>query len=141
MTQSRQYYFNKINRLYLAQLLYQVLQGEVFMIDLILHLLCLGAVIFMVARTLPGIYVDSYGTCVMVAIVYGLINITLGTLLKLLGLPFIIITLGLFLIIINTFLLWLTDLLLEDFEIEDIGTTFVAALLITFADTILGLIF
>lgn len=111
------------------------------MIDLILHLLCLGAVIFMVARTLPGIYVDSYGTCVMVAIVYGLINITLGTLLKLLGLPFVIITLGVFLIIINTFLLWLTDQLLEDFEIEDIGTTFVAALIITFADTILALIF
>ncbi|MBT5700520.1 MAG: phage holin family protein [Pseudomonadales bacterium] len=111
------------------------------MLDLILHLMCLGAVILLIARSLPGMHVDSYGTSVMVAIVYGLINITLGFILKLLGLPFIIITMGVFLILINAFLLWITDQLLEDFEIEGIGTTFIAALLITITDTILAIIF
>ncbi len=111
------------------------------MIDLILHLLCLGAVIFLIAEVLPGFRVDSYGVAVMVAIVYALINVTLGTLLKIIGIPFIILTLGVFLIIINTFMLWITDQLLDDFEIEDIGTTFVAALLITISDTILAWIF
>ena len=111
------------------------------MLDLILHLMCLGAVILLIARSLPGVHVDSYGTSVMVAIVYGLINITLGFILKLLGLPFIIITMGVFLILINAFLLWITDQLLEDFEIEGIGTTFIAALLITITDTILAIIF
>ena len=111
------------------------------MIDLILHLLFLGAAILLISRTLPGMHVDSYGTSVMVAIVYGLINVTLGIVLKILGLPFIIITLGVFLVIINTFLLWLTDQLLDDFEIDDLGTTFVAALLITISDTILAIIF
>ena len=111
------------------------------MIDLILHMLCLGATILLIARVLPGVHVESYGTAVLVAVIYGLINVTLGTLLKLLGLPFVILTLGIFLIIINTFLLWLTDQLLEDFEIEDLGTTFIAALLITIADTVLALIF
>lgn len=111
------------------------------MIELILHILCLAAVIVGIARLLPGMYVESYGTSIIVAIVYGLINVTLGFVLKLLGLPFIIITLGVFLIVINTFLLWITDQLIEDFEIEDIGTTFVAALLITLADSILSWIF
>ena len=111
------------------------------MLDLILHLMCLGAVILLIARSLPGMHVDSYGTSVMVAIVYGLINITLGFILKLLGLPFIIITMGVFLILINAFLLWITDQLLEDFEIEGIGTTFIAALLITITDTKLAIIF
>lgn len=111
------------------------------MLDLILHLMCLGAVILLIARSLPGMHVDSYGTSVMVAIVYGLINITLGFILKLLGLPFIIITMGVFLILINAFLLWITDQLLEDFEIEGIGTTFIAALLITITDTILAMVF
>lgn len=111
------------------------------MIELILHILCLAAVIVGIAKLLPGMYVESYGTSILVAIVYGLINVTLGFVLKLLGLPFIIITLGVFLIVINTFLLWITDQLIEDFEIEDIGTTFVAALLITLADSILGWIF
>ena len=116
-------------------------EGEVNVIELILHFVCLGGVILFLARTLPGIYAESYGTCLIVAVVYGLINVTLGTVLKLLGLPFIIITLGIFLVVINSFLLWLTDQLLDDFEIEDYGTTFVAALLITIADTILAWIF
>lgn len=111
------------------------------MIELILHILCLAAAIVGIAKLLPGMYVESYGTSVMVAVVYGLINVTLGFILKLLGLPFIIITLGVFLIVINTFLLWMTDQLIEDFEIEDIGTTFIAALLITLADSILSWIF
>ena len=108
------------------------------MIELILHILCLAAVIVGIASLLPGMYVESYGTSIIVAIVYGLINVTLGVVLKLLGLPFIIITLGVFLIVINTFLLWITDQLIEDFEIDDIGTTFIAALLITLADSILA---
>lgn len=111
------------------------------MIDLILHLVLLAVVIFFLAETLPGIYIDGFGTAVIVAIVYGLINITLGTVLKLLSIPFIIISVGVFLLFINAFLLWLTDQLIEDFEIEDIGTTFIAALVITLSDTLLAWIF
>ena len=111
------------------------------MIELILHLLCLAAVIFMVARLLPGVECGSYGTALLVAIVYSLINVTLGILLKILSIPFIIVTLGIFLIVINTFLLWLTDRLLSNFYIDGIGTTFIVALIITFAEFILDAIF
>jgi len=102
---------------------------------LILHLLLLAGVIFAMARAMPGIHIAGYGTALLVAVIYGLINVTLGTLLKLLTIPFIIISIGVFLLLINTFLVWLTDQLLEDFEIEDMGTTFVAAVIITLADT------
>jgi putative membrane protein len=102
---------------------------------LLLHLLLLAGVIFTLARAMPGIHIAGYGTALLVAVIYGLINVTLGTLLKLLTIPFIIISIGVFLLLINTFLLWLTDQLLEDFEIEDMGTTFVAAVIITLADT------
>ncbi|MEX0942739.1 MAG: phage holin family protein [Pseudomonadales bacterium] len=107
------------------------------MIDLVLHFLLLGFVIFLIAESLPGIYVAGYGTAVGVAVVYGLINITLGTVFKILAIPLIVITFGIFLIVINTFLLWLTDELFEDFEIADMGTTFLAAILITLTDTTL----
>lgn len=108
------------------------------MIDLIVHFLVLGFVIFMLAETLPGMHVKSYGTAVLVAFVYSLINITLGTVLKILGIPFILLTLGLFLLVINTMLLWLTDKLMDSFEIDSMGVTFMAAIVITIADTILG---
>ncbi len=109
--------------------------------DLLLHILFLGGVIFLLAESLPGIRVGGYGTAIIVAIVYSLINVTLGTVLKFLSIPFVIITVGFFLIIINTFLLYLTDAILEDFEIEDMGTTFIAAIVITLSDTLLSWIF
>ena len=109
--------------------------------DLLLHILFLGGVIFLLAESLPGLRVDGYGTAIIVAVVYSLINVTLGTVLKFLSIPFVIITVGFFLIIINTFMLYLTDAILEDFEIEDMGTTFVAAIIITLSDTLLSWIF
>lgn len=108
------------------------------MVDLIIHFLLLGFVIFALAEMLPGMHVENYGTAVIVAVVYSLINITLGTVLKILGIPFIILTLGIFLLVINTFLLWLTDELMDSFEIDTKGATFVAALIITIADTVIG---
>jgi|TARA_B100000530_G_C15784542_1_gene418982 putative membrane protein len=111
------------------------------MIDLILHFLLLGAVILVLAGMLPGLRVEGYGTALMVAVLYVLINLTLGTVLMFVALPFMILTVGLFKLVINTFLLWITDQLIENFEIEDIGTTFIAAILITLSDTVLTWMF
>ena len=111
------------------------------MFDLITHFLLLGAVIFAVAEMMPGVEVRSYGTALLVAVIYGLINVTVGGALKLLALPFMILTLGLFTFIINTGLLWVTDKLIEDFEIEGIGTTVGAAVVITVTDTALDWVF
>ncbi len=108
------------------------------MIEIVLHVLLLAGFIFFIAERMPRVYVAGYGTAVLVAVVYGLINVTLGTVLKILSIPFIIVTVGLFLLLINTFLLWLTDALIEDFEIEDGATTFIVAVLITFADSLLA---
>ncbi|HCC45609.1 MAG TPA: phage holin family protein [Gammaproteobacteria bacterium] len=86
----------------------------------------------------PGVRVDSYGTALLETSIYGFINETLGATLKLLSLPFVILTLSVFLIVIDKFLLWLTDKILGNFEIDDHGTTFIAALLITSTGTLLA---
>lgn len=108
------------------------------MLELIAYVLLLALAILVIAESLPGVYIDGYGTAIVVAIVYGLINVTLGTVFKLLALPLIVITLGIFLFIINSFLLYLTDALVEDFDIDSYGTTLVAAILITLSDTAIG---
>ncbi|MDZ7684713.1 MAG: phage holin family protein [Gammaproteobacteria bacterium] len=105
------------------------------MLELVAYVLLLGLAILVIAESLPGVYIDGYGTAIVVAIVYGLINLTLGTVFKVLSLPLIVITLGLFLFVINSFLLYLTDALVEDFDIDGYGTTLVAAILITLSDT------
>ena len=105
---------------------------------ILVHMLLLGFAIFVIAQSLPGIRLKGFGTAIIVAVVYSLIDVILGSILKFLSIPFIFLTLGLFLLLINTFLLWLTDQLLEDFEIEDLGTTFIAAVLITVCNLAIG---
>jgi len=102
---------------------------------MLINLLILSVAVFLVANFLPGIQVKHFGTAIMVAIVYSLVNFFFGWLLVFLSLPFIVITFGLFKLVINAVLLWLTDKILDDFQIKDFFTTFIAALCITLVDS------
>ncbi len=111
------------------------------MIDILWNILLLSVSVFLVAQFLPGIRLKNFGTAVIVAVIYSLISYLIGWLLIILSLPFIIITFGLFKFVINGFLLLITDKMMEDFEIDGIGTTLLAAFLITIMDSILRWIF
>jgi putative membrane protein len=111
------------------------------MIHFLWNILLLSVAIFLVAELLPGIRLKNFGTAIIAAIVYSLINYLIGWLLVFLSLPFIIITFGLFKIVINALLLLITDKVIDDFEIDGIGTTFLAALLISIVDSLLHWIF
>ena len=104
-------------------------------------ILLLSLTVFLVARLLPGIHLKGFGTAVIVAVVYSLINYLFGWLLLLLTLPAVIITFGLFKFVINAFLLWITDKMIDDFKIEGFGTALIAAFLITLIDSALRWIF
>ena len=110
------------------------------MISAIIYILLLAVVIFVVAEILPGVQLAGYGTGIKVAIVYSIIHFLAFKLLVFLALPFIIITLGLFILVINAFLLWLTDLALDDFKIDGIGTTLLASILISLGSMVAKMI-
>jgi putative membrane protein len=110
-------------------------------VNILFHLLILSFVIVVIAEVVPGIKLKGFGTAIAVAVVYSLVNVVLGSILKVLSLPLIFLTLGLFMLVINTLMLWLTDQLIDDFEIKDMGTTFLAALLISVSDFLLDLVF
>lgn len=109
--------------------------------SIIWNILLLSVAVFVVAKFLPAIHVKNYETAVVIAIVYSVVNYLLGGLLTFLTLPFVILTFGLFKLVINAFLLWLTDKLVDDFHIDGMGTTLLAAVLITIVDSILHRIF
>lgn len=111
------------------------------MLNIVWNILLLSVAVFVVAKIIPGIHIKSFGTAIMVGVVYSVINFLLYKILIFLSLPVIFITLGLFVIIINAFLLWLTDLLIEDFEIKGFGTTIIASILISLCNMLLQWIF
>lgn len=109
--------------------------------SILFNILILSVAVFIVANFFPGIRIKNFMTAVIVAIVYSVINFLIGWLLVLITLPFMIITFGLFKLVINAALLWATDKMIEDFEIKDLFTTFIAALCITFVDSLLKWVF
>jgi len=107
----------------------------------LIHTMLLSGVIFFIAEMMQGIRLKSFFTAVIVAIVYSLIDVLLGTVLKVISFPFILLSLGLFVFLINAFMLWLTDQLIEDFEIQGVRTTMLAAIIITLANLVMGLFY
>ncbi len=111
------------------------------MLNILWNILLLSAAVFIVSKALPNIHIKSFWTAIGVAIVYSIINYLLRWLLVLVTLPVVFLTFGLFVFVINAFLLWLTDKLIEDFEIDNFATTLVAAFCITITNTVLKWIF
>ncbi|HTM08543.1 MAG TPA: phage holin family protein, partial [Verrucomicrobiae bacterium] len=72
---------------------------------LIVHWLLSALSILIVAHVVPGFEVRGFGTALIAAVVIGLVNATLGFVLKILTLPLTILTFGLFLLVINALMI------------------------------------
>jgi putative membrane protein len=71
------------------------------------------------AWLVEGIDYDSIWWLIFAALLFGLVNQFLRPLIILLTLPFVILTLGILLLFINAFMLWLTGAIVPDFEVAD----------------------
>ena len=70
-----------------------------------------------VAYLMPGVAVSSFGAALVAALVLGLINAVVRPVLVLLTLPVTLITLGLFIFVLNGLLFWMVGTWLEGFEV------------------------
>lgn len=91
------------------------------------------ALSFWVATALvPGIVVKGgFTTYLWVALLFGLLNATLGSLLKILTLPAVILTLGLFLVVVNAAILMLVARWSDQLDVESFWSAIFAALIIS----------
>lgn len=110
------------------------------MIVALLIRLAITAAAFAVAEAiLDGMEVSGgFGTYLWIALIFGLVNAIIGTILHLLALPLTILTFGLFAILVNAFLLEITDALTSKLTIDDFfWTTIWATLIIAIVSVIL----
>ena len=103
---------------------------------LIIRWLLLAAALLLVAHLYPGVTVASYGAAMVAALVLGLLNTLVRPLLVLLTLPVTLVTLGLFLFVINALMFWAASGVLDGFAVTGFG----AALLGSLIYSLLGLL-
>jgi putative membrane protein len=93
------------------------------------------------AWVFPGIHVDwSPGVYLLIAAVFAVVNLSLGTVLRLLTLPVMVLTLGLFALVVNTVLWVVTAWLMDSLRIDNLGAAFGGALVISVVRAILGFV-
>jgi putative membrane protein len=93
--------------------------------------------VLIVAYLLKGVTVDNSITALLVAFVLGLLNNFVKPILVLLTIPFTVFTLGLFLIVINVFIIYLVAEIVPGFHISGWFTAFIFGLLVSFFTAII----
>jgi putative membrane protein len=115
------------------------------MTRLILRLAINAVALWAAITYVPGIHADelSWPAILGLAFIFGLVNALLRPLIELLTCPFIILTLGLGTLLINTFLFWLTGLIGNNFDIgytvDGFWPAFLGALVVTIISVVLTL--
>ncbi len=103
----------------------------------LLRVLVNALAIILVASILPGIEVSGLVPAVAAGLLLGLINAFIRPILIFLTLPFTVVTLGLFLFVLNAFCLWLTSALVKGFVIRGFGWALLGSLIVTVVSWIL----
>jgi len=89
----------------------------------------LAAALLLVAHLYPGVSVQSFGSAMIAALVLGLFNAVLRPLLVVLTLPVTLLTLGLFLFVINALLFYWAATLLEGLSVRGFGAALIGSLI------------
>jgi putative membrane protein len=87
--------------------------------------------VFAAAYLLPGVYLASFTTAIVVAIVMGLLNLFLKPILVLLTIPLTIFTLGLFLLVINAIIVMVCSNLVHGFRVDGVVTALLFSVMVS----------
>ncbi|ACF46209.1 membrane protein of unknown function [Prosthecochloris aestuarii DSM 271] len=115
--------------------------NEKTMANILLLWLINALSVYATASLLSGISVRSFGAALLVALVLGLINALLKPVLIFFSIPFIVVTLGLFLLIINALMLQLAAAIVGGFYVSSFGWAVLGSIVISIVSWLLSSLF
>ncbi|MGH6992715.1 MAG: phage holin family protein [Caulobacteraceae bacterium] len=101
------------------------------MIRFILRAVAAGAGFWLAARIVPGVHAGSVGSLLAAGLVLGVINALVRPILVLLTLPLTLLTLGLFLLVVNGFTVWLVTVFIHGVRLANPLDAILTAVIIT----------
>jgi putative membrane protein len=104
--------------------------------NVLVRILITAILVLIIARFLPGVAVDSFSTSIVVAIVLALLNLIVKPVLVILTLPVTILTLGLFLLIINGLMIVLCTKIVDGFAVHSFFTAFLFSIILSISQSL-----
>jgi putative membrane protein len=106
-------------------------------VGFLLRLVVNAAALWVAAQLVPGMVVTGLTPLLLAALVLGLINAIVRPVLLILTLPLTLVTLGLFIFVLNAFCLWLTSRIVPGFEVQTFGAALLGALVVSIISWVL----
>lgn len=105
--------------------------------NFILKIILSAVAVLVIANFLPGVSVVNFTNAVIVAVVLALLKVTIKPLLIILTLPVTILTLGLFLLVINALIILLADNLIDGFHVTGFWVALLFSLILALFESVL----
>ena len=103
----------------------------------LIHWFLSAVALMVVTKVLPGIQVDTFGSALIAALVIGVVNVTVGVILKFILLPFAILTLGLVYLGVNGLMLKLASEFVPGFRVYGCTTAILGSVLMSIVSFLL----
>jgi putative membrane protein len=107
------------------------------MLRMLLHWVLTALAIWIVSQVVPGFVISGPGSALIAALVIGLINATIGLLLKIITFPLTILTLGVFWFVINAIIIELASAFVPGFHIMSFASAFWGGIVLSLVNMLL----
>lgn len=104
---------------------------------LLIRIVITSVLVLLISHFMTGVHVAGFVTALLVAVVLGLLNIFIKPIFVLLTLPFTIVTLGLFLLVINAIIILLCTNIVGGFSVDTFWTALLFSVVLSLSQSIL----
>ncbi len=105
--------------------------------NFIVRLLITAAAAYGLSKVLTGVHIDDFTTAIIFALVLGILNLLVKPILVILTIPVTIITLGLFLLVINAIIILIADKLMDGITIDGFWWALIFSLILSLVSSVL----
>jgi len=106
------------------------------LIEIIVQILITSVLLLVVAKIVSGIEIQDWGAAIFTAIVLGIVNAVVKPILIVLTIPITVLTLGLFLFVINALMLWMAGSLVSGVRIKGFWYALLGSVVLSILNTL-----
>ncbi|WP_338408050.1 phage holin family protein [uncultured Flavobacterium sp.] len=103
---------------------------------LLIRILITSALVLLIAYFMKGVMVENFETSLIVAVVLGLLNVFIKPILVILTLPATILTLGLFLFVVNAIIILLCSNIVGGFHVDSFWTALIFSIILSVCQSV-----
>ena len=110
------------------------------MLSFLLKFILTAVLVYGLSMVLPGVVLGGVGSAAILVIVLGLLNAVVKPILKILGFPITVLTLGLFLLVINVIIVKLADFMMTSFDVHGFLNALLFSLALSVVNSVVDLV-